>query len=312
MDENELLAKILPSLPQTDAVKVGPGDDCAVVSSPSSSSDTVLKTDAVVRGIHFTEETPAESVGRKALARCLSDFAAMGATPEHALITIGLPENTTDEWITLLYDGINTLAKEHGVSITGGETTSTSVDLFVSVAMTGVVEKDSFVSRSGAQPGDAIFVSGDLGGSIEGRHLTFDPRLKEGKWLAENFDIHAMMDLSDGLATDLPRLLECSKVGAEIHATSIPVHRDAKIRNRDGKSSKPPRAAALTDGEDYELLIVLPASKAVELLDSWRQTFPETNLSCIGKILDTPGLLIRDENGIKALNAHGYVHFKES
>jgi thiamine-monophosphate kinase len=139
--------------------------------------------------------------------------------------------------------------------------------------------------------------------------LDFEPRLAEAQWLAENFPIHAMIDLSDGLAGDLPHLLTAHGIGAELLKSAIPVSRAAKLSAQKGASAKPAIAAALTDGEDFELLFTLPARDAVKLTDAWKKQFPKLKLSCIGKIVSGHGIILRDKTGSHKLNAHGYVHF---
>jgi thiamine-monophosphate kinase len=151
-----------------------------------------------------------------------------------------------------------------------------------------------------------------LGGSITGRHLEFEPRIKEARWLAETFAIHAMIDLSDGLAGDLKHILRASGVGAELLTRAIPISREAKLQAKAESSAKPPLLAALTDGEDFELLFALPGALAVRLLDGWKAQFPQTRLTCIGKILATPGLRLRDQNGVREIGGGGYEHFKPS
>jgi thiamine-monophosphate kinase len=163
--------------------------------------------------------------------------------------------------------------------------------------------------RSGAKAGDAIFVTGELGGSLAEKHLEFEPRLAEARWLAEHASIHSMIDLSDGLAGDLPHILKASGVGAELLKSSIPISRQAKLAARKSSSAKPTFLAAMTDGEDFELLFTVAAKSAVKLLDSWKKQFPKLKLSCIGKIVAGDGVLIRDKGGSHKLNAHGYVHF---
>jgi thiamine-monophosphate kinase len=163
--------------------------------------------------------------------------------------------------------------------------------------------------RSGAKPGDAIFVTGELGGSLAGRHLEFEPRLTEARWLAESFSIHAMIDLSDGLARDLRHLLKAGGVGAELLKTAIPIARAAKLLAKDRSAAKPPFVAALTDGEDFELLFTVAGADAVRLLDAWKIQFPKLRLSCIGKITAGKGITIRDQTGSQPFLADGYVHF---
>jgi thiamine-monophosphate kinase len=195
--------------------------------------------------------------------------------------------------------------------VVGGETT-TSNKIFISVSLLGSIPRNRLLSRKGAQAGDAIFVTGTLGGSLSGRHLDFTPRIKEAQWLASHFQLHSMMDLSDGLAGDLRHLLAASHVGAELLAPAIPISRAAKINARSESSAKPPLLAALTDGEDFELLLTLPGREAVALLDSWKLAFPTTPITCIGKITAEPSLRIRDKQGVRELEAHGYSHFAKS
>jgi thiamine-monophosphate kinase len=154
-----------------------------------------------------------------------------------------------------------------------------------------------------------LFVTGELGGSLAGKHLEFEPRLAEGRWLAENFSIHAMIDLSDGLAGDLRHILKASRVGAELLAEAIPISRAARLAAKAESSAKPPLLAALTDGEDFELLFTVSSKDAVPLLDAWRLAFPSLPLSCIGKITAAEGIHIRDKQGVRPLTAHGYTHF---
>ena len=309
MNEFELIAHLTKSLPTNNFVVAGAGDDCAVLDSGQPNRCLLLKTDAVVEGIHFLPETPAEQIGHKALARCLSDIAAMAGRPIAALVTIALPKKFDPDFIKKIYDGMIRLAERYGVAIVGGETTTNPERMLISVSLLGDVAKDKCVMRSGAKAGDAIFVSGELGGSLTGRHLEFEPRLKEARWLADNFAIHSMIDLSDGLSSDLWHILNQSKVGAEIFSKTIPISRAAKLRARAESSAKPPLLAALSDGEDFELLFTVSSRDAVPLIDGWKKEFGPLKLSCIGKITATPGLKLRDEMGVRNLQAHGYVHF---
>ncbi len=309
MNEIDLIAKLTRSLPGNKSVVVGAGDDCAVLELGLGDKYLLFKTDAVVEGIHFQQTTPPEKIGRKALARCLSDVAAMGGTPTAALITLALPKNFDVAFVDKIYAGLNQLASEHNVAVAGGETTTNPKRILISISLIGTVAKDKCVLRSGAKVGDAIFVSGELGGSLSEKHLEFEPRLDEARWLAENFSIHSMIDVSDGLAGDLRHLLQAGKVGAELMASAIPISRAARLQARAESSAKPPLLAALTDGEDFELLFTIASRDAVPLIDAWKKRFPKLRLSCIGKILNKPGLQIRNEHGVRPLNAHGYVHF---
>ena len=165
--------------------------------------------------------------------------------------------------------------------------------------------------RSGAKAGDAIFVTGKLGGSIRAKHLDFEPRLNEARWLREHFVVHAMIDLSDGLAGDLRHILQASYVGAELLSGAIPISREAKLAARSESSARPPLLAALTDGEDFELLFTVSSKDAVPLVDAWKKQFPELPLACVGKITAGQGLRIRDRHGLRSLNVHGYTHFEK-
>jgi thiamine-monophosphate kinase len=239
----------------------------------------------------------------------LSDIAAMAGTPPAALVTIALPENFDAKFVTKIYDGLNALAREHGVAIVGGETTTNPGRILISIALLGTVPRGKQILRGGAKVGDAIFVTGELGGSLAEKHLDFEPRLAEARWLAQNFSVHAMIDLSDGVAGDLPHILNASKVCAEILKSAVPISREAKSRAKENSSAKPAFAAALTDGEDFELLFTVASNAAVKLLDAWKEKFPKLKLSCVGKIVAGDGILIRDKAGSHKLNAHGYVHF---
>jgi thiamine-monophosphate kinase len=309
MNEFELIARLTKALPANQTVVTGAGDDCAVLDFGLPDKLLLFKTDAVVEGVHFQKDTPPEKIGRKALARCLSDIAAMAGTPVAAVVTIGLPEHFQPEAVEKAYDGMSRLAKKHGVAIVGGETTVNPDRLFISVALVGTVGRGRQILRSAARAGDAIFVTGELGGSSAGKHLDFEPRLAEARWLAENFSVHAMIDLSDGLAGDLRHILAASGVGAELLKTAIPISRAARNSARKNPSRKTALTAALADGEDFELLFTVAASDAVKLLDAWKKTFPKLRLSCIGKTSPGHGVTLRDKDGVRPLTVHGYVHF---
>ncbi|HEX3798323.1 MAG TPA: thiamine-phosphate kinase [Verrucomicrobiae bacterium] len=309
MKEFELIGRLIKSLPGNESLVVGAGDDCAVLDVGMADRVLLFKTDAVVEGVHFTAETPPEKIGRKALARCLSDIAAMAGVPTAAVVTLGLPRDFDAERVEKIYAGLNALALENGVAIAGGETVLNPERVLLSVALIGTAGRGKCVLRTGARAGDAIFVTGELGGSITGHHLDFLPRLAEARWLAEHFSVHAMIDVSDGLAGDLRHLLNAGRVGAELLGTAIPVRRSAKLASKAESSAKPPLLAALTDGEDFELLFTVASRDAVPLLDAWKTQFPEVKLSCIGKITAEEGLRIRQHNGVRPFTAHGYEHF---
>ncbi len=326
MNEFELITSLTQSLPTNETVVAGAGDDCAVLDLGIPDKLILFKTDAVVEGIHFTRETPPEKIGHKALARCLSDIAAMAGSPTAALVTIALPKDFDAAFVAKMYVGLNALAEKFQVAVVGGETTTNPGRILISIALLGVVPRGQQVMRSGAKAGDAIFVTGELGGSLAGKHLDFEPRIVEARWLAGHFHIHAMLDLSDGLAGDLRHIVNAGKVGAEILKPALPISRAAKLRARGRAhelpadfslpgspepSHKPAALAALTDGEDFELLFTIASKDAVKLLDAWKKKFPQLKLSCIGKIIAGEGVLLRDRTGIQQLHAHGYEHFRK-
>src|SRR5439155_17571391 len=234
---------------------------------------------------------------------------AMAGTPAAALITIALPRDFAADFAVAIYDGINTLARRHGVAIVGGETTSNPTGTLISVALLGWAPRGKAVLRSGAEVGDAIFVTGELGGSLAAKHLEFEPRLAEARWLAQRFSVPAMIDLSDGLAGDLRHILKASRVGAELFSSAIPISRAARLAAKGGASAKPPLLAALTDGEDFELLFTVGSRDAVPLPDAWKAQFPKLPLSCIGKITAGEGTTIKDKHGVRPLSVNGYMHF---
>lgn len=309
MNEFELIEKLTRSLPTNKSVVTGSGDDCAVLDLGIPRKLLLFKTDAVVEGVHFKSDAPPEKIGHKALARCLSDIAAMAGTPTAVLVTIALPKTFDPAFVEGIYAGMTALARKHDVAIAGGETTTNPERILISIALIGLVPRGKAALRSSAEAGDAIFVTGELGGSLAGRHLEFEPRLTEGRWLAEHFHVHAMIDLSDGLAGDLRHILKASRVGAELLTTSIPISRTAKLASKAESPAKPPLLAALTDGEDFELLFTVASKDAVPVLDAWKKQFPKLALTCIGKITAGEGITLRDKTGARPMTFHGYEHF---
>src|SRR5436190_12628980 len=202
MNEFELIDLLTRSLPVNSSVVLGPGDDCAVLDLDLADRVVLLKTDAVVEGIHFTSDVSPEKIGHKALGRCLSDIAAMAGTPIAAVVTIALPRNFDPEFIMAIYAGMSALARLHDVAIVGGETTTNPERMLVSVALLGWAPRGKAIPRSGAKVGDAIFVTGVLGGSLAGIHLDFEPRREAACWLAQPFASPAMCDISDGMAAN--------------------------------------------------------------------------------------------------------------
>jgi len=291
LGEDRLLARLLPDLPRAKSVFTGPGDDCALVKTRAGRNLLVLKTDCIVERVHFSSRTNALHVGWKAMMRPLSDFAAISAVPEFALITLIVPSARSTSWVWQLYRGLSRAAARFGVSIIGGETSSISGPAAIAVSVSGFVEKSRCVLRSGGKAGDDLFVTGRLGGALRQKHLRFIPRIEEARWLTKNFPVHAMIDLSDGLGADLPRLARASKVGFKINMESLPVASGCKIDN------------AISDGEDYELLFATSPRERKRLEKNWRKKFPKLSLARIGK-LDQPSTI-----NYQPLPG-GYVHFQ--
>jgi thiamine-monophosphate kinase len=291
LGENAIVRALTQKLQVGPDVRVGAGDDCAVIGSKTAREWMLLKTDVVVEGVHFHPDTEPRRVGWKALCRAISDIAAMGGMPKHALITIALAPKTPMRWLEELYAGLNAAAKRHGVSIVGGESSRSPGPAFINVALTGTVPRKQCILRSGGSPGDLLYVTGFLGGSLAGKHLDFEPRLSEAQFLAREFRPSAMMDLSDGLGADLPRLAEACGCGIEVEPKRIPVTPGCTLQQ------------AMSDGEDFELVFAISPRKAKRLEDGWRRRFRKTPLTRIGRLVPlTPGPPGR--------HTYGHDHFK--
>ena len=270
--EDKLLHELLRFVPIPKNQPLGPGDDCAAIKCDKQGTLILLKTDCIAEDVHFLRSHDPAKVGWKALCRPLSDIAAMGGLPSEALITFFSPPDIDSSYWKKFYRGLGRAARQFGVTIAGGEMSRQKSGIAVSVMLTGHIDAKHLITRSGGKPGDLLFVTGQLGGSIAGHHLNFIPRLKEGQWLAENIHPSAMMDISDGLGTDLPRLARASGCGFEIDRESIPRRKGSDIHG------------ALSDGEDYELLVAIAPKKASLLQKKWTAAFPKTRLTQIGAL----------------------------
>lgn len=301
--EDRLLEQLLRGLPARREVIMGAGDDCAVVESGKRGLLQLLKTDCLVENIHFTKKIRPELVGWKAMARPLSDFAAMAGVPQFALVTLIVPGRKEVAWVKRLYRGIEKVASAFEVAVVGGETSNIKGPAVISVSVTGFVEKTRWVGRSGGKPGDELFVTGRLGGSLRGHHLKFVPRIAEARWLTKHFRVGAMIDLSDGLGTDLPRLACASGVGFEVDQAALPLNRGCTIRQ------------AISDGEDYELLFAVASKDSQSLLTCWPGQFPKIPLARIGRLNRKPARnASRSDAGRSKIEARklpgGYIHFQ--
>lgn len=293
-------------------VRVPIGDDAAVLEA--GGREWLTAVDVITEGVHFSlETTPPELVGRKALAINLSDIAAMAGEPCAALVGIVFPRDRPQSFAEAVYQGLFSLADEWNVSIAGGDTNTWDGPLVISVTVLGLADERGPVLRSGTRPGDWIFVTGALGGSLHsGRHLSFMPRIREAQALHSCVDLHAMIDISDGLASDLFHLLlparpkgtetvPARKLGALLESSAIPIHDDVP----DNLPLEERLHHALNDGEDFELLLTVSPEEGQRLL---REPPFDTRLTRIGEITETPGVLIRHATGTVPLPRGGWGH----
>ena len=302
--EKEFVRQLTQRFPAVPPVIVGIGDDGAVMDCGDADQQVVV-TDMLLDGVHFdlTQISPMLA-GRKAVAVNLSDLAAMACRPTAAFISLALPKSlsTPDDFLKQLYDGIEDLADRYRFSVAGGDTNSWDGPFAINVCLTGVPMQSRPVLRSGAQPGDALIVTGPLGGSLRnGRHLTFEPRLHLAQWLAEHAELHAMIDISDGLAIDLYRLMEASGTGAVVDSNRIPIHPDvsAELPEHDRLHR------ALSDGEDFELLVALSPTDAERL----RQRTAGSGICGIGTVTESRAIMLTDFSGTaRPLAGIGWQH----
>ena len=289
------LATVSPPSPR------GIGDDCAVL--PANPRRQLITTDPVIYGRHFDDTVPPRAVGAKLLKRNLSDLAAMGARPTAAVISLALDPRVKTRWLEQFYRGLAAAARRFSVPIVGGDVAQSDGFLGAFLTLCGEAAAPRVVLRTGARTGDWIYVTGTLGGSLLGHHWRFLPRLPEGEWLARRGDVHAMMDLSDGLAKDLPAL---TPAGAEpaIDANAVPVSAAAQTVAR--RTARTPLSHALCDGEDYELVFaVVGRADRAAFERAWRRKFASTRLTCIGRFFPA-GKMPAGATDLAAY--HGYEH----
>lgn len=306
--ELDFVAWLRERLPRSEHVALGVGDDAAVVDL--SSPTLVTTADLLIDGVHFrTEEHPPERIGRKALAVNLSDLAAMAAKPVGALVSLALPRDAAggmaaDDLARRLVEGMLPLAEEFACPIVGGDTNVGSGPLTIAVTAFGEPTDRGVVRRDGAVAGDYLMMTGEeLGGSLVGKHLDFTPRVAEALDLAQRFDLHAMMDLSDGLAADLPRMCTASGVGATVFAYHLPISEAVKAAA--ARTGREAIEHALSDGEDFELLMAVDKETAREML----QWPPESGVFWIGEFNEAAGVRLRLHDGeTRPLSNTGYEH----
>jgi len=328
-DENSLVQRIERGFVGKRAgnrhtLKLGFGDDAALF-APRSGYETILTCDWFLEGTHFLKDKhPADAVGWKCLARAVSDVAAMGGQPRCFLLSLALPQSHTGRWLDEFLSGLRRAARRFRCLLAGGDTTRRN-EILINVTVVGEVREGQAVLRSGAKPGDVIFVSGRLGEAelglrllrigetIAGRkdpalkkHLYPEPRLELGRWLAEKGLAAAMMDLSDGFSSDLPRLCAASGVGARIEEAKLPIVSTSWDKRTQGLDSL---HLALDGGDDYEMLFVVPRRRVASI----QRSFRGLALTSIGEITRERTILLTDKDGQeRKLMPSGWDPFREA
>ena len=320
--ERALIARIKARVSMPSWVVIGPGDDAAVI-QPERGTYDVLTTDAQVEGVHFDRRfVPPDAIGHRALAVNLSDLAAMGASPRAALLSLALPPSLDIEDFEQLVDGVLAVAAAYRVTLIGGNITQTPGPLTVDITAIGAVSPRKALTRSGARPGDSVYVTGSLGDAAVGlqrlqtvpgagldpcvvRYLRPQPRVRAGMLLGRNRAASSCMDVSDGLADCVRQVAEASGVGITLDAASIPI--SPEVREAQTRRERNPLEPALSGGDDYELFFtVRPAHRG--RLRMVCQQLGDLPITRIGVVTKGRDLLVCDERGTRPLPA-GYEHF---
>jgi thiamine-monophosphate kinase len=264
--------------PVTPATPYGMGDDCAVL--PASAQAQVITTDALSYGLHFDASVRAQDAGAKLIKRNLSDIAAMGGTPQHAVLALLCGPDISLAWLEAFFRGVCSACIQYELKIVGGDVSALPPGQF-SAVLTLLGSAASPRRRDQAQSGDWVYVTGQLGGSIIKKHWNFTPRLEEGRWLAQRCECSSLMDLTDGLAKDLKALIP-SGCAAELELEQIPLAADAqRCADRTHRSAL---EHAFCDGEDYELLFTIRQTEPLGFEQAWAERFPQVKLSRIGRV----------------------------
>ncbi len=309
--ESELIGLITQWLGTLNpATPEGIGDDCAVF-QPAGDIHQIMTTDTLVYGRHFDNSISAEQAGGKLVNRNLSDIAAMGGLPDRAVLNLLFGADLELAWLEGFVKGLRKAGAGVNLKIVGGDICRLNPGLFISI-LTVLGTAPSPLTRGTAQIGDAIYVTGELGGSLRQKHATFAPRLAEGEWLAESGRCTASMDLSDGLAKDLSGIL-AKEQSAEINLHSIPVAHDAHLAAE--QSGRSALEHAFCDGEDYELLFTIQSNVSeADFKMLWTQAFPQRRISCIGRVVESSGRapVINTADGTAPRFTRGFEHFSGS
>lgn len=307
--ESELIAWLGENLPTSPRELVGLGDDAAVLGH-AVGCNTVVTTDTLTDGVDFlVDQVDPQQIGHKSLGVNLSDLAAMAARPVAAFVSLVLPRHGTSTRTPLqlaieMYRGMIPLAERFEVTIAGGDTNAWDGPLVVSITAIGETTSQGPLTRSGGQVGDQLLVTGKLGGSILGRHLAVEPRVTEALELHQHYELTAGMDISDGLALDVSRLAKASRVGAVLDLSALPIAGAAhRLSEQDGRSAL---EHALSDGEDFELVLAASADVAEKILADQPL---DVSVTRIGELVETPGLWQTDRTGKRLpLAPCGYEH----
>jgi thiamine-monophosphate kinase len=305
--ESEYVTWLRGQIPPHPQLRLGPGDDAAILRL-ANGADCVVTVDLLTDGVDFDLKTAdARRVGRKSLAVSLSDLAAMAARPVGAVVAVALPRQGGRQLGVGLLQGLLPLAERYGVAIAGGDTNSWDGPLVISVTAIGETTATGSLLRSGARPNDRILVTGSFGGSILGKHFDFEPRVHEALLLVDRYKLLAGMDVSDGLSLDLSRMAAESGCGAVIELDRVPISEAAFELASGEAESRTPLDHALSDGEDFELILAAPADVAARLLAE--QPLVGVPLSDIGYFTAEPGLWQIDSDGRRIpLRPRGYEH----
>ena len=325
--EFKLIDSIKKSITTTSSAIInGIGDDCAVIAGDNKNV-YLISTDLLIEGVHFElEYFSACDIATKAVAVNVSDIAAMGGRPKFITVSIALDKNSNLHFFKDFYAGVKRSCKKYDIDLIGGDTSSSKNGIFISITIIGEAKNNEYLLRNGAKPGESIYVTGNLGDSSGGldilknkyaidekvdkflvkRHLTVSPRVDEGAMLAASKSVSSMIDLSDGVGSDIQRICEESNVGAEIFAESIPVSKQLKSLSK--VSGKDVLDYALYGGEDYELMLTVKEGDEKMLESDFRKQFKK-KIYRIGKIVEGERAKLKDINGIYHNISNGYNHF---